>query len=157
MAKVDIELVKMVLQRNDVDVRKIAEILEDINQEQKAAAEDDEKEPVQKKQFVTVLSDPEGDLEGKEFTGWIVQIPEDESPYSATEKLIRAGYEFNTTKKGRRMPVKQIAEICEHVSGKILKEQKIWVKTKEPIYILRTDGEIPTEGPSEKKMRRGQL
>ena len=74
--KVDLELLKMVLQRNSVDVRKIAQILEDINQEQLAAEEEKEKEPPVKKQYVVVLSDPEGDLEGKEYTGWVVQIPE---------------------------------------------------------------------------------
>lgn len=145
MAKVDIDLLKMVLQRNSVDVRKIAQILEDINQEQLAAEEDNEKEPPVKKQYVVVLSDPEGDLEGKEYTGWVVQIPEDESPYEANDKLIRAAYEYNVTKKGRRMPVQQIGEVCEHVAAKILKEQKIWVRTKEPVFILRTDNVVPME------------
>ncbi len=145
MAKVDIDLLKMVLQRNSVDVRKIAQILEDINQEQLAAEEDNEKDPPVKKQYVVVLSDPEGDLEGKEYTGWVVQIPEDESPYEANDKLIRAAYEYNVTKKGRRMPVQQISEVCEHVAAKILKEQKIWVRTKEPVFILRTDNVVPME------------
>ncbi|MDR2982334.1 MAG: hypothetical protein LBV12_08830 [Puniceicoccales bacterium] len=151
MAKVDTELVKMVLQRNQLDVRTIAQILEDINQEQAATADESEKDPPCKKQFVAIISDPEGDLEGKEYTGWILQIPEDESVYTATEKLIRAGYEFNTTKKGRRMPVQQIGEVCEHVPASILKEQKAWVKTKEAIFFLPTDNIIPMEKTSKRK------
>ena len=144
MAKVDIELVKMVLTRNEVETRLVADIIKEIQEETKADA-DEEKEPPVKKQYVVVVYDPEGELEGKELTGSIVQIPEDESVYTAVEKLHRAGYEFNTTKKGRRMPVKTVGEVCENVPARIAKEQKIWIKHKEPCFLLPTDGLLPTE------------
>ncbi len=144
MAKVDIELVKMVLTRNEVETRLVAGIIQELQQEQ-AAEVDEEKEKPVKKQWVVVVYDPEGELEGKEFTGSVVQIPEDESVYTAVERLHRAGYEFNTTKKGRRMPVKTVGEVCEHVPARIAKEQKIWIKHKEPCFLLPTDGLLPTE------------
>jgi len=144
MPKVDLELVKMVLTRNDVETRLVADIIKEI-QEETSAEKDEEKEPPVKKQYVVVVYDPEGELEGKEFTGSIVQIPEDESVYTAIERLHRSGYEFNTTKKGRRMPVKTVGEICEHVPARISKEQKIWIKHKEPVFLLPTDGLLPTE------------
>lgn len=144
MAKVDLELVKMVLTRNEVETRLVADIIKEIQQES-AAETDEEKEPVVKKQYVVIVYDPEGQLEGMELTGSIVQIPEDESVYTAVERLHRAGYEFNTTKKGRRMPVKTVGEVCEHVPARIAKEQKIWIKHKEPCFLLRTDGILPTE------------
>lgn len=149
MAKVDIELVKMVLTRNEVETRLVAEIIKEIQQEN--AAETEAPEPEVKKQYVVVVYDPEGELAGKEFTGTIVQIPEDESVYTAVERLHRAGYEFNTTKKGRRMPVKTVGEICEHVPPRIAKEQKVWIKHKEPVFLLATDGLLPTEKPVGKK------
>ncbi|MDR2844475.1 MAG: hypothetical protein LBV28_00070 [Puniceicoccales bacterium] len=134
-------------------MRTIARIIEELQKEEAALKEEeDEKEPAIKKQFVAILSDPEGEFEGKEFTGWVVQIPEDESVYTATEKLIQSAYEFNTTKKGRRMPVETIGDACEHIPPKILKEQKVWVKTKEAIFILRTDNQVPLE----KKQKRGE-
>lgn len=144
MAKVDIELVKMVLTRNEIDTRTTAGIIQELQQEQ-AAEKDEEKEKPVKKQFVVVVYDPEGELKGKEFTGHVVQIPEDESVYTALERLHRAGYEFNTTKKGRRMPVKTLGEVCEHVPAKLFKEQRVWVKHKEPVFLLRTKGLLPTE------------
>ncbi len=144
MAKVDIELVKMVLTRNEVETRLVAGIIQELQQEQ-AAEVDEEKEKPVKKQWVVVVYDPEGELEGKEFTGSVVQNPEDESVYTAVERLHRAGYEFNTTKKGRRMPVKTVGEVCEHVPARIAKEQKIWIKQKEPCFLLPTDGLLPTE------------
>ena len=51
MTKVDIELVKMVLQRNNLDIRTISQIIEDIQVElQEKAAQ--ERPPPVKKQFV---------------------------------------------------------------------------------------------------------
>lgn len=153
MAKVDIELVKMVLTRNEVETRLVAGILQELQQEQAAEADDDKEKPC-KKQWVVVVYDPEGELEGKEFTGTIVQIPEDESVYTAVERLHRAGYEFNTTKKGRRMPVKTVGDVCEHVPARIAKEQKIWIKHKEPCFLLPTDGLLPTDKSAATQSRR---
>lgn len=145
MPKVDTELVKMILQRNELDLRLVSQILEDLNTEIAAAADEDEKSPPVKKQFVFLLSDPKGELEGKDFVGWVIQIPEDDSPFSAEERIIRSAYEFNITPKGRRLPVKTIAEVCEHVGARITKEQNVWIKTKEPVYVLRTNGKIPLD------------
>lgn len=153
MAKADLELVKMVLTRNEVDTRLVADIIKEIMQES-AAEVDEDKEPAIKKQYVVVVYDPENELEGKEFTGSIVQIPEDESVYTAVEKLHRAGYEFNTTKKGRRMPVKTVGEVCEHVPARIAKEQKVWIKHKEPCFLLATDGLLPTDKTAATQKRR---
>lgn len=152
MPKVDLELVKMILQRNDLDVRLVSQILEDITTEVNSASEDEEKPPPVKKQYAILVSDPKGELEGKDFVGWVLQVPEDDSPFAAEERVIRSAYEFNITPKGRRMPVKTVAEVCEHVTARITKEQQLWIKTKEPVYVLRTSGKIPMD--EIKKLRR---
>ena len=152
MPKVDLELVKMILQRNELDIRLVSQIIEDINAEV-ATAEDEEKVPPVKKQFLFMVSDPKGELEGKDFVGWVLQIPEDDSPYTAEERLVKSAYEFNITPKGRRMPVKTISEVCEHVGGRITKEQGVWIKTKEPVYVLRTGGKVPLD-EIRKKMKK---
>lgn len=144
MPKVDLELVKMVLQRNEIDIRLVSQIIEDINTEVAAEVEEEKPPPV-KKQFVIMVSDPKNELEGKEFVGWVLQIPEDDSPFVTEERLIRSAYEFNLTPKGRRIPLKTISEVCEHVSGRISKEQKVWIKTKEPVYVLRTSNKVPMD------------
>lgn len=144
MPKVDLELVKMVMQRNDLDVRVVSQIIEDINEE--LHGDDEPKPPPVKKQFCIMVSDPEGVLEGKDLVGWVMQIPEDDSPFVTEERLIRSAYEFNITPKGRRLPVKTIAEVCEHVSARITKEQSVWIKTKEPVHVLRTGSKIPFGG-----------
>lgn len=147
MAKVDLDLVKTVLQRNDLDTRLVAQILEEINLEveQVEAAKEDRPPPV-KKQFAVLLSDPERTFRDTDLTGWVVQLPEDEPAASAAERLVRAGWEFNTTRKGQRQPVRSLGEICEAVPARILREHEVWVKTKEPVWIVPADNELPVEG-----------
>ncbi|WP_269537875.1 hypothetical protein [Cerasicoccus fimbriatus] len=145
MAKVDVDLVKMVMTRTGLDVRTVAQVIEEINLELKAQADEEEKPPPVKKQFVMMVSDPEGKLEGVDLVGWVLQIPEEDSVYVTEERLFRCAYEYNMSKKGRRMPVKTIAEVCEHAPARIAKEQKVWIKNKEPVLLLRTNNKVPME------------
>lgn len=143
MAKIDIEIVEMVLKRTTLTALQQTQILEDLKFESKQVDTDD-REPPEKKQFVVIVRDPYGKLgaTGFEFSGWVVQIPEDDDPHSALEKLHCAALDFNLTPKGRRMPIKTIAEACEFGSAKLFKERKIWVRTKEPVLVLATNGKI---------------
>ncbi|WP_269522470.1 hypothetical protein [Coraliomargarita parva] len=146
MPKIDVDTLKAILQRNETDIRKISEIMEDIKME--LLAEEEERAnrpPPVKKQFSILISDPEGHLEGKDFVGWVVQIPEEDSLAVGPERIIRAAYEYNTTPKGRRLPVQTIGEACEVVSAKLMKEQNIWIKTKTPVLIVPTNNQIPTD------------
>ena len=83
----------------------------------------------------------------------MLQIPEDASVTSAPERVHKAAYEFNTTKKGRMMPVKTMADAIENIPAKRFNEQQVWVKTKAPVFVVTTDNEIPMER-SEKRTRR---
>ena len=140
--KADLDLVKLVLQRNEIDVRQASKIIEEIKVELDNMV-DEEKAPPVKKQFVIMVSDPKGVLEKKDLAGWVLQIPEEDSPYLSEERLIKSAYEFNQTPKGRRMPVQTIGETCEVVTQRILKEQNIWVKTKEPVLVVTTQNNVP--------------
>ena len=71
--------------------------------------------------------------------------------------VIRAAYEFNTTKKGRLLPVKTIGEAMENVPAKHFKEAQVWVKTKEPVLLLKTDNKLPTDDAKGKDARRHRL
>ncbi len=148
MAKVDTELVKIILQRAELDARTVAQIMEDIDIEVKAKAEISEKEPPVKKQYVMVVSDPKGRFTDADYVGWVLQIPEDDRPDSALEKVFKGAGSFNLTPKGRRLPLKTFSEACEFGSAKLYKEQKVWIKTKEPVLIVRTDNKIPRSGNS---------
>lgn len=145
MAKVDLDLVKHILQRNELEIRQVNAIIEDIQKELKVLQEENPPAPRVSKQFAILISDPEGIVPAKDLTGWVLQMPEEDSPAILEEQIYKAAYDFNQTPKGRRMPVKTIGEACESVPARIFKEQQVWVKTKEPVLVLRTDNEIPIE------------
>jgi hypothetical protein len=138
--KVDLDILQSVLRRNEVDVRKIAEIMEDVNRIIQEEAEAP-KEPPVKKQFVFLLSDPNGVVK-EDMTGWVLQIPEDMPPPLTLEKLSEAAQAYNRTPKGRRLPLETVGEVCESVPPKISKECDVWVKTKEAVWVLRTDNKL---------------
>lgn len=146
MAKIDVETLKFILQRNEPDIRKVNEIMNEVEMELKAEEEEKANRPPPiKKQFSIILSDPEGELSEKDLTGWVVQLPEDDSVTAAPERIIKAAYEFNSTPKGRRMPVQTIGEACEVVTAKLFKEQNVWIKTKIPVLAVTCANKIPTE------------
>jgi hypothetical protein len=156
MPKIDVNQVAEILKRNDIDPALLRQIVEEMNQAVEPEL-DEEKPPAVKKQYSIVISDPENQLPEKaEFTGWVFQIPEDSSVTSTTERVHKAAYEFNTTKKGRMMPAKTMADAIENIPAKVFKEQQVWIKTKAPVFVIRTDNDIPME-KSDKKTRRGQM
>ena len=110
-------------------------------------ADADIKPPAAKKQFVIVVSDPEGHLAKHDFTGWVVQVTEDSSPHTTVDRIKRAAHDFNASKKGRLLPVKSVGEALESVSRKYFTEAEVSVKTKLPVYVVKTDntlGEAPS-------------
>lgn len=145
MAKVDLDLVKFILQRNELDIRQVNAIIEDIEQEMKVIQEENPPTPRVSKQFAILISDPEGVMPKTDLTGWVLQMPEEDSPAILEGQIHKAAYDFNQTPKGRRLPVKSIGEACEAVPARIFKEHQVWVKTKEPVIILKTDNSIPIE------------
>lgn len=146
MPKIDIETLKFILQRNEPDIRKVAEIMHEVEMELKAEEEEKAlRPPPVKKQLVMLLADPDGLLRDKDMVGWIAQIPEDDDITTSPGRIHNAAYEFNTTPKGMRMPVETVGEACEVVPAKVFKEQNIWIKSKTPLLVLPIENNIPTD------------
>lgn len=143
MAKIEVSQVAEILKKHKTDPSTLREIVEEMNDITQPAADEDIKPPAPKKQFVVLLSDPAGIQPKKDLTGWVVQIPEDVSPHTAVERIFKGAYDFNASKKGRRLPVKSIGEALESASAKYFKESDLWVKTKMPIAVIVTDNVLP--------------
>jgi hypothetical protein len=145
MPKIEVNTVAEICKRNEVEGEKLRAIVEEMNLLVHPEV-DEEKPPAQKKQFVILVSDPEGRLpESFDFAGWVLQIEESESVLTTHERINRAVYEFNTTRKGRRMPASTVGDALENIPTKHFKEQNVWIKTKAPVLVLRTNNEIPKE------------
>ena len=145
MAKVDLDLVKHILQRNDLEIRQINSIIEELEQELKIMQEENPPAPKVAKQFAILVSDPNGEMPKTDLAGWVVQLPEEDAPMTLESQIHKAAYDFNQTPKGRRMPVQTIGEACEAIPARIFKEHQVWVKTKEPVLVLRTSNAIPMD------------
>jgi hypothetical protein len=145
MPKIEINKVAEILQRNKIEPAVLRRILEEINHVAQPDPGEENKPPPVKKQWLILVSDPEHRLPKDDFVGWVLQIPEDESPATTQDRIFRSAYDFNTTKRGRLLPVKTVGEALENVPPKQFKESDLWLKTKTPVLVLRTDNGIPTE------------
>lgn len=145
MAKIDVSKAAEILKKNQVDPAILRRIIEEMNLATEPDGDGAEKAPAIKKQFVIIISDPENRLPKNDFVGWVVQIPDSESPSTTLDRIFRSSYDYNTTKKGRLLPVKTVGEAIEAVPAKFLKEADIWVKHKTPVLVVKTDNEIPKE------------
>lgn len=146
MPKIEINQVAEILKRNKAEPSLLRAVVQEMNMlAQAAAADDEEKPPAVKKQFVIVVSDPEGRFPKHDFAGWVLQIPEDDSPVTTSERIFRGAYDYNASKKGRLYPAKTVGEAIENVPAKHFKEAGVWVKTKTPVLVLTSDNEIPKD------------
>jgi hypothetical protein len=145
MAKIEVNQVAEILKKHKLDPSILREIVEEMNEITAPATDEDIKPPAPKKQFVVLLSDPEGKLAKKDLTGWVVQIPEDASPHSTTDRIFKGAYDFNASKRGRLLPVKSVGEALESGSAKYFKEAELWVKTKLPVAVMITDNVLPKD------------
>jgi len=143
MAKIDVNKVAEILKKNHIDPAVLRRVVEEMNlAAQPDPGEGDAKPPV-KKQFIILVSDPNEKMPKNDFTGWVLQIPEDESPASVQERLFKGAYDYNASKKGRLYPAKTVGDAVENVPAKFFRDAELWVKTKTPVIVLRTDNEIP--------------
>lgn len=144
MAKIDINKVAEILKKNQLDPKLLRQIVEEMNALTQAESEG-EKMPAVKKQFAILVSDPNGVLPKTELAGWVLQLPETESVATVEERIFRGAYDYNATRKGRMFPAKTVGEAIEQVPAKIFRETDLWVRTKTPVLVLRTDNEIPRD------------
>src|SRR5665213_3609808 len=145
MSKIEINRVTEIMKKHKLEPSLMREIVEEMNEVTQPDADEDIKPPAAKKQFVVLLSDPEGKLSKADLVGWVVQIPEDASPHSTVERIFKGAYDFNASKKGRLLPVKSVGESLESVGSKFFKESELWVKTKLPVAVMVTDNVLPKD------------
>ncbi len=145
MSKIDISTVAQVLKSQQLDPATLRRIIEELNAKiEKLEEGKEEAAPKVKKQWVLMLSDPDGTLPKRDYVGWAIQLPETESVATTQDRLLRATYEFNASKRGRLYPCKTLGEAIENVPAKYFKQADVFPKHKVPVLVLRTDNQVPT-------------
>lgn len=97
MAKVEIDLVAEVMKDLPLDEDTVMKVVRKLNRaaDKLAAEAEAEREPTEKKQFVILISDPNGDLPDEDMVGWVVQVPENDNPGTVNDRLIKAAHHYN--------------------------------------------------------------
>jgi hypothetical protein len=148
MAKIQVSAVAEILKKHKLKPALLREIVEEMNA-LTLVSESDVQPPAPKRQFVVILSDATGliskRIDARNLVGWVVQIPENASPFSTMERVFKGAYDFNASKKGRLLPVKSVGEAIECASAKYFSEAELKVKTKLPVAIIVTDNVLPRE------------
>ena len=143
--KIDPHIVQDVLQKHVADPDLIRRIFDDVLADAEAQKTPREKQP--KKNFVLVVSDPNGVIpKGTELTGWAVQIDEEKSILSIPDSLQRIAHDFNASKKGLKLPAKSIGEVFESAAAKHFNEHGVHRKHKEASFMIVTDNQIQSDG-----------
>lgn len=145
MPKIEVNKVAEILKKNEISPAILRRIVEEMNLAVQPEGAEGDKPPAVKKQFVVLVSDPDGKMPKHDFVAWVLQIPENESVATTQDRIFRSSYDYNTTKKGQLMPVKTVGEAIENVPAKFFKEADVWVKTKTPVLVLKSDNQIPKE------------
>jgi hypothetical protein len=145
MPKIDVSKVAEILKKNKIEPSILRSVIEEMNLAVQPEGGDEEKPPAVKKQFCILISDPDGKMPKHDFVGWVIQMPENESAATLADRVFRGVYDYNASKKGRLYPVKTVGEALENIPAKFFKEAEVWVKTKEPVLVLKTNNEIPKE------------
>jgi hypothetical protein len=143
MPKIDVNKVAEILKKNQIDPLVLRRVMEEMNLAVQPDPGDEEKAPAVKKQSVVLVSDPDGRMPKTDLVAWVLQLPESESPVTTQERIFRATYDYNASRKGRLHPAKTVGEALENVPAKHFKDAELWVKTKTPVLVLKTDNEIP--------------
>jgi hypothetical protein len=146
MSKIDVNAAAEIIKKHHVEPEKLRAIVEEMNlaTQPDPGEGDGESTPAVKKQFCVLVSDPDGVLPPLlDLVAWVVQIEESESPATVQERINRAAYDFNTTKRGRMLPCFKVGDALENIPAKHHKAAGLWVKTKTPVLVLKTSNEIP--------------
>jgi len=144
MPKIELNLVAAAMKQAHVDPAKLREVIELLNLEANAQGDEETVPPV-KKQFVVLVSDPEGKLPKDDFVAWAVKVEESVAADTTLDRIHQAAYDYNASRKGRMMPVKTVGGAIENVAAKYFKERGVWIATKEPVWVARTNNQIPTD------------
>jgi hypothetical protein len=139
------QVVEILKSKPAIEAPLLREIVEEMNKILRGDESDEDKPPAIKKQWVILVSDPRGVLADQSLAGWVLQIPEDDSVLTTPERIFKACYQFNTTKRGRLLPAETVGDALENVPSHHFKEEDVWIKTKTPVLVVTTNNEIPME------------
>lgn len=133
--KIDIENVESILIQRKIDPTKVQEILRDLKVALEEEKEEKDKTPKQKWEYIIVLSDPQGELKGKELVGWVVQQKEGEVARNIIPNLQSAAGVVNSAASKKKHTITSVVDMFKHIKAKFLKDT-LKIKTKDAVQVI---------------------
>lgn len=149
MPKLTIDAVIKQLNAALIPPATIRKVVEGLNAEAEKAEAAKAPRAKGKTQLVILASDPKGVLKGIDIVGWVFQTEDGMPAAEVKERINKAAFDYNASKKGRLHPVKTVGEAIEAAPRAFWKREeggRTTVKTKEPILIVTTDNQLPKVG-----------
>jgi len=139
---VDLGTIQEILREQKVDSTVISVVVKEL---QKVAAEEAADKgpsgPKQKYQYSIIVNSPTNDLNN--LQGWVVKMPEDQKASDLLAKIQTAvAKQNNNTKKGRKSPLRSLAEAFNGLKRKFTKEENFAVMTRESVQVIVSDGTL---------------
>jgi hypothetical protein len=132
--KIDKDIVEQVL-CDYIDMATRVKIINDIEREVEQNKPEREKNP--KKQFVAIAVTDNPDFE--EVPLFIAQIEEGDDHNTIVDRITHATAEHNNTPKGQKFPIDTLGGAMQETKRKFITEKKVWIKSKEPVIIVRSN------------------
>jgi hypothetical protein len=142
MSKISIEEVESALRAQNVDMKVVNSVLTQLNEVIEEEKENRGTTPKQKNEFLIILSDPNKELVGKDFVGYVVQMKQGDDAATVLDKIKAAAHDTNAAKKRKKTMLKTMADAFYGIKRSFLKPKNILIKTKTPVRVLITDGTI---------------
>jgi hypothetical protein len=140
--KVSIEEIESVLLKSKVDPKVVGEVVKELETIAEEVKQERQGVPKAKNEYLILLSDPNGDLTGKDFTGWVVQMKQGDDAGQVVAKLKEAAQNHIAAQKRKRKVINTLGDAILYVKRKWFKEKNLTVKTKEPVRVLLTNNKL---------------
>lgn len=140
---IKIEEVESVLRNKNIPANVIIQVvneLEAVAEENKA---EKSAEPKQKNEYGVILLDPNNVVRDNNLTALVVQYPHGENPNTILDRLYAATYAQNAAGKRKKYNIQTVGEAARSVKRKFYKENRLMIKTKEPVLVVKSDNNIP--------------
>lgn len=98
------------LDKNQIEAEKKAALISDL--QAMLEEETEAKEPKNPKEYVILISDPNGAI-NTDLVGWPIQIPEGDDPATVVERISKVAAEYNNSRKGKKTPATSIGDTIE--------------------------------------------
>ena len=145
MSKISLEEVEAKLREKNVDAQIVKTVIKELEEVVEEEKDNRDTTPKQKNEFLIVLLDPNDELKGRDFTGFVVQQKQGDDAGLVLDKIRTAAHDTNAAKKRKKNMIKTMTDAFHGIKRAFIKSKNIMIKTKIPVRVLITNDKLSEE------------